>query len=79
MAALKTTYTRIQLKNDTEENWNKAINFIPLDGEVIIYDIDESHAKPRIKVGDGKTNVANLPFVEGNNNYCVKEKTLILG
>lgn len=29
--------TRIQLKNDIEANWIKAINFSPLPGEVIIY------------------------------------------
>lgn len=76
MAALKTILTRIQLKNDTEENWNKAVNFIPLDGEVIIYDTDENNARPRIKVGDGTTLVSNLPFVR--NDYEVENNVLIL-
>lgn len=41
-----TIKTRIQLKNDTEENWNKAVNFVPKNGELIIY-IAESGAKYR--------------------------------
>ena len=35
--AENTIKTRIQLKNDTEENWNKAVNFVPKQGELIIY------------------------------------------
>lgn len=54
--------TRVVHKHDTEENWNKAINFIPKQSELIVYDIDSSHTKPRIKIGDGSTNVINLPF-----------------
>ena len=54
--------TRIQLKNDTEENCNKATNFIPKTGELIIYSTDEAHPFPRFKVGDGTTKVINLPF-----------------
>ena len=30
--------TRIKSKHDTTANWNAAIGFIPLDGEIIIYD-----------------------------------------
>lgn len=55
--------TRIQLKNDTEENWNKATSFIPLKGELIIYLTDEAHPFSRLKVGDGVTPVTELPFV----------------
>ena len=78
--------TRIQLKHDFEENWEKAGNsdnpFIPKSGEVIIYDaeIDDTgnaltidnktstkqiEKRPRIKVGDGVTNVNNLKFSTG--------------
>lgn len=56
--------TRIQLKNDTEANWNKAIHFIPLKGEPIIYSIDEVHPFFRVKIGDGVTTVTNLPFID---------------
>ena len=49
-------------KHDVEENWKKAINFIPANAEWVIYDEDASHDKKRIKIGDGKTNVNDLPF-----------------
>lgn len=55
--------TRIQLKHDIEANWNKATGFIPKLAEVIIYDIDDNYGFPRMKVGDGKTVVTELPFV----------------
>ena len=48
--ATSTIKTRIQLKNDTEENWNKAINFVPSKGEVIIYSVDDAHPFCRLKV-----------------------------
>ena len=72
MANIPTIKSRIQLKNDTEANWNKAgpkdgsQGFIPLKGELIVYSADEAHPFSRLKVGDGKTNVVALPFVEGN-------------
>lgn len=63
--AEKNIKTRIIHKHDTEENWNKATNFIPKQGEIIVYDIDSSHSYERIKVGDGTTNVNSLPYVGG--------------
>ena len=33
-----TVTSRIQLKRDTTAHWNQAIGFIPLPGEVIIYE-----------------------------------------
>lgn len=47
----------IPVKKDTLENWNKAKNFVPKKDEIIIY-IDLG-----IKVGDGKTKLNELPFV----------------
>ena len=55
--------TRLRQKIDTEANWNKATNFIPLDGEIIIYKADENYSYERIKIGDGETTVINLAFV----------------
>mgnify|MGYP004629050933 CR=1 FL=1 len=49
--SIKTLQTRIIHKHDTEENWKKATNFIPKQGELIVYDID-SNTEIRIK---GKT------------------------
>lgn len=54
--------TRIRHKHDTEENWLKAVNFIPKKGELIIYDIDISYNYERFKIGDGITLVSALPF-----------------
>lgn len=62
-----TIKTRIQLKNDTEQNWNKASHFIPLKGEIIIYSADESHPFSRLKVGDGTTFITELPFISTEN------------
>jgi hypothetical protein len=71
--------TRIKLKRDTTENWNNARGFIPLRGEVIIYDDYETKTWtemeygeevtktvniPNIKVGDGMAYVQDLPFVD---------------
>ena len=55
--------TRVQQKHDVEANWLKAINFIPMLGEIIIYDADDTHQYPRMKIGDGETVVSSLPFV----------------
>ena len=55
--------TRLRQKIDTEANWNKATNFIPLDGEIIIYKADINHPYERSKIGDGETTVINLAFV----------------
>ena len=54
--------TRIQHKHDTEINWSKATGFIPKQGELIVYDIDDNYNYERIKIGDGVTNVNSLPF-----------------
>lgn len=63
--------TRIQLKSDTEANWNKAGpkqdgtgGFVPLLGELIVYTADATHPFFRLKVGDGVTNVVELPFID---------------
>ena len=60
--AEKNIKTRIIHKHDTEENWNKATNFIPRQGEIIVYDVDATHTYERFKIGDGVTNVNSLPF-----------------
>lgn len=62
MANEKKINSRIVHKHDTEVNWNKATNFVPLKGEIIIYDIDSTHNEARIKIGNGSTTVINLPF-----------------
>ena len=53
--------TRIIHKHDTEENWLKS-SFIPKQGEIIVYDVDTTYTYERMKIGDGITNVNDLPF-----------------
>lgn len=55
--------SRIMLKYDTETNWNTKKNFIPKEGEVIIYSADNQNTSPRLKVGDGETTLIDLPFI----------------
>lgn len=82
--ANNTIKTRIRLKSDTEANWNKAgprdgsAGFVPLAGELIVYNADATHPFSRLKVGDGSTNVVNLPFIDagtlnGNETEIVKK------
>ena len=52
--------SRIQQKHDISTNWEKAVNFVPLQGEIIIYD-----DLNKMKIGDGSTNVNDLPFASG--------------
>jgi hypothetical protein len=42
-----------------------ATNFTPLNGEIIIYDEDDNYNYKRIKIGNGETNVNDLPFIDG--------------
>lgn len=78
---------RIQIKHDLEENWEKAINFIPLAGEMIVYDgiIEEGKyiKMPKFKLGDGVTKLNELPFITfqaetPSKNYA-KNGTLVIG
>ena len=55
---------RFTPKGDIEANWNKAVGFVPLDKEIIIYKPDENYSYARIKVGDGVTEVQDLPFID---------------
>jgi hypothetical protein len=61
--AEKRLNTRIVHKHDIQSNWEKATGFIPMKGEIIIYDTDMNYSYERCKIGDGNTNVNNLPFV----------------
>lgn len=59
--ANKTFQGRIVQKHDTKANWDKATNFVPLKGEIIVYD-----DLKKIKIGDGVTKVGNLAFINDN-------------
>lgn len=58
----KVLNSRIVHKHDVEANWLKAVNFTPKQGEIIVYDIDDTYSYERIKIGDGSTLVSALPF-----------------
>ena len=68
--------SRIIHKHAVESDWLKATNFIPKQGEIIIYDIDSTHTYERVKVGDGKTVVSSLPFIDDNKVDKVAGKGL---
>lgn len=61
--AEKMLKTRVINKHETQEDWEKAINFIPLLAEIIVYDTDSTHTQARLKIGDGTTPVNDLPFI----------------
>ena len=59
--AENTLKVRIQLRNDTEENWLKVgSTFVPLAGEACV--TTDGKDKGRIKMGDGVTTWADLPY-----------------
>ena len=67
--------TRIVHKHDIEVNWQKAINFVPKQGELIIYDdryVDTDGVEHvvadavRFKIGNGVDNVNDLAFISSD-------------
>ena len=56
--------TRIQNKIDTTANWEKATNFVPKKGEIIVYSDGGGVGIPKMKVGDGATKVGSLKFAD---------------
>lgn len=68
--ANKTFQGRIIQKHDTKANWDKATNFIPLKGEIIIYD-----DLNKIKIGDGTTKVGSLAFINDLDTLAAIAKT----
>ena len=71
-----TIKSRILLKTDTTENWEKATNFIPKKGEICIYSdrfqLKDGSYVPDIKVGDGTSYINELEFI-GNEYISNKE------
>lgn len=68
--ANKTYQGRIVQKHDSSANWTKATNFIPLKGEIIVYD-----DLNKIKIGDGTTKVNDLDFINDNDALAIIAKT----
>lgn len=61
---------RFKVKRDTTANWNAAVGFVPLDGEIIVYTdyktVTENNVTknvPGIKIGSGNAYVQDLAFL----------------
>jgi len=67
------TKSNATVKVDSFENWSKAVNYIPDAFTIIVYEFENS--SPKVKMGDGKTKVNDLPFL---SNREVIEDTLVL-
>ena len=76
MSIEKNMNTRIQHKHDIEANWNKALNFIPKIGEIIVYDIDENYNYSRFKIGDGVRTINDLEFLLNTQYILHNSNTL---
>lgn len=83
----KNMKARFSQKHDIEANWEKASNFYPLEGEIIIYDPDDRYPFPRFKVGlwngieaDKKDwmQVSALPFASHLKNVEYNVETQVL-
>jgi len=68
---MSVVYARVAPKRDTTANWNKHPDFVPFRGEIVIYmdyktkiQDDKKVCIPGFKVGDGRTPVSELPFVD---------------
>lgn len=55
---------RTQQKIDLTANWEKATNFVPQKGEIIVYSDGGGTGVPKMKVGDGTTKVGSLKFAD---------------
>lgn len=66
----KTFNTRIQSLHDNEANW-QGKDFTPLEGEIVVYNSDETHASPRLKIGDGVSLIDSLPFATDYNETII--------
>ena len=79
MANEKQIKARLQQKHDIEANWNLATNFVPKQGELIVYDKDENYSYERMKIGDGEKTVDALPFIDAHafdENGVIKQNAL---
>ena len=64
-------HARVAPKRDTTRAWEQKPDFVPFRGEIIIYtdkytvtkETGETIKVPAMKIGDGKTCIADLPFL----------------
>lgn len=73
-----TINTRIQLKRDTTQHWDEAIGFIPLPGEVIIYEDYETKTYEVEEYGEIVTKTVNIPNIKiGTGNAYVQDLAFV--
>ena len=72
METIKIPNSTFTPKGDTEENWNRAINYIPKRKEIIIYEKDDNHKVARLKIGDGETYLKDLPFITDEERAAIE-------
>lgn len=50
--------------HDTSDGWVAKPTVVPNLGQIVVYDMDNTHDYARIKIGDGVTIVSQLPFID---------------
>lgn len=69
---------RIESKHDTTANWNNARGFIPLAGEIIIYDDYETKTYTVEEYGETVTKTVNIPNIKiGTGNAYVQDLAFV--
>ena len=69
---------RIKSKHDTTENWNNAHGFVPMDGEIIIYDDYQTKTWTVEEYGETVTKTVNIPAVKiGTGNAYVQDLAFV--
>ena len=69
---------RIRSKHDTTANWNNAKGFIPLAGEIIIYDDYETKTYTVEEYGETVTKTVNIPNIKiGTGNAYVQDLAFV--
>lgn len=53
---------RVSQLNKTEQEWKAFSEWVPLAGEIVVYNPDTVHKYARIKIGDGKRTLPDLEF-----------------
>ena len=70
--------TRIKLKRDTTQHWNETRGFIPLPGEVIVYEDYETKTYTVEEYGETVTKTVNIPNIKiGTGNAYVQDLAFV--
>lgn len=69
---------RIKSKHDTTENWNNAKGFVPMAGEIIIYDDYQTKTWTETEYGETVTKTKNIPGIKiGTGNAYVQDLAFV--